>query len=69
MKYVLIFPDLKLISGSNKKIYSKFRVLYISLSLCSISYSIRCVAIGKKVIIIDHLILMKSQAEKSLPQV
>ena len=69
MKYVLIFPDLKLISGSNKKIYSKFRVLYISLSLCSISYSIRCVAIGKKVIIIDHLILMKSRAEKSLPQV
>ena len=30
MKYVLIFPDLKLTIGSNKKIYSKFRVICIS---------------------------------------
>lgn len=46
-KYVLILPDRKLTYGSNKKIYSKFRVM----------------------IIINHLILMESRAEKSLPQV
>ena len=54
MKYVPIFPDVKLANGSNKKIYSKFRAIYISLSLCSISLILYHMSRHQKNLMIIH---------------